>query len=161
MSNTPLGLPVSYSRRDLPAEAIWENGAPIKCEILTWLAVQYQLWTSDRTRSHGLLDQVAACFVCLQDEDKADHIFTQCVHARQVLVQTLSNLNIAIAAPRSTCRLESWRQRARQGFSKKTRGNLGALVILGSWSLWKNRNVWVFGNMPNKECSAALKPNLQ
>jgi hypothetical protein len=85
----------------------------------------------------------------------------RCVHARQVLVQTLSNLNIAIAAPRSTCRLESWRQRARQGFSKKTRGNLGALVILGSWSLWKNRNVWVFGNMPNKECSAALKPNLQ
>jgi hypothetical protein len=34
----------------------------------------------------------------------------------------------------------------RAKFSAKTRKNFDALVILGCWDLWKNRNAWVFNN---------------
>jgi hypothetical protein len=66
------------------ADAIWnwKNGAPLKCKLFMWLAIQDREWTSARRHRHGLQDRPMPCYVCLQDEDAMDHLFTQCVHAR-------------------------------------------------------------------------------
>jgi hypothetical protein len=55
-------------------------------------------------------------------------------------------MGIAADLPTQQCKLEEWWLRERNKFSVKTRKNLDALIILGCWSLWKNRNAWVFNN---------------
>lgn len=67
--------------RSPTAQSIWRTWAPLKCKIFVWLAVQYRLWTFDRRARHGLQEHTSACFTCLQEEDKADHILVQCVYA--------------------------------------------------------------------------------
>jgi hypothetical protein len=47
------------------ADAIWKNGAPLKCKIFMWLTIQDRLWTSARRHRHGLQDQLSPCYVCL------------------------------------------------------------------------------------------------
>jgi hypothetical protein len=128
------------------ADALWGNGAPVKCKIFMWLAILDRQWTSARRHRRGLQDQTASCYVCLQGEDAMDHLFTQCVHARQVWFLCFSAMGIAADLPTQQCKLEEWWLRERNKFSVKTRKNLDALIILGCWSLWKNRNAWVFNN---------------
>jgi hypothetical protein len=128
------------------ADAIWRNGAPVKCKIFMWLAILDRQWTSARRFRRGLQDDTAPCFVCLQEEDAMDHLFTQYVHARQVWFLCFSGMGIAAVPPSANCKLEEWWLREHSKFSAKTRKNLDALIILGCWSLWKNRNAWVFNN---------------
>jgi hypothetical protein len=74
------------------------------------------------------------------------HIFTQCVFARQVWYACFQTLGVAAEPPSLTCSLEDWWLRERNKFTAKTRKNFDALVMLGCWCLWKNRNAWVFNN---------------
>jgi hypothetical protein len=128
------------------ADAIWMNGAPLKCKIFMWLTIQDRQWTSARRHRHGLQDQSSTCYVCLQEEDSMQHIFTQCVHARQVWFSCFTDLGITASPPTVTCTLEDWWLRERGAYTAKLRKNFDALVILGCWRLWKNRNAWVFND---------------
>jgi hypothetical protein len=128
------------------AEAIWKNGATVKCKLFMWLTIKDRQWTSERRFRHGLQAHTAACFVCLQEEDSMKHIFTQCVFARQVWYACFQTLGVAAEPPSLTCSLEDWWLRERNKFTAKTRKNFDALVMLGCWCLWKNRNAWVFNN---------------
>jgi hypothetical protein len=56
------------------AEAIWKNGAPLKCKVFMWLTIQDRQWTSERWHRHGLQAQSSPCFVCLQEEDNMCHL---------------------------------------------------------------------------------------
>jgi hypothetical protein len=53
---------------------------------------------------------------------------------------------LLLICPHNTASWKSGGYRERNKFSVKTRKNLDALIILGCWSLWKNRNAWVFNN---------------
>jgi hypothetical protein len=128
------------------AEAIWINGALLKCKIFMWLTVQDRQWTLERRRRHGLQAHSSPCFVYLQEEDSMSHLFTQCVHARQVWYLCFQDLMVAAIPPYVTCTLEEWWLREHDKFTAKTRRNFDALVILGCCTLWKNRNAWVFNN---------------
>jgi hypothetical protein len=75
-----------------------------------------------------------------------EHRFAECVHARQVWLLCFTDMGIAATPPSITCKLEDWWLRERRKFIAKSRKNFDALIILGCWSLWKNRNAWVFGN---------------
>jgi hypothetical protein len=55
-------------------------------------------------------------------------------------------MGIAADLPTQHFKLEEWRLWERKKNSVKTRKNLDALIILGCWSLWKNRNAWVLNN---------------
>jgi hypothetical protein len=129
------------------AEAIWKNGAPLKCKVFMWLTILDRQWTSARRFRHGLQAQSSTCFVCLQGEDSVEHLFTQCVHARQVWHTSFQDMAVAADPPTVDDSLEDWWLRERARFSAKTRKNFDALVILGCWELWKNRNAWVFNNL--------------
>jgi hypothetical protein len=54
---------------------------------------------------------------------------------------------VAADPPTITYSLEEWWLRERAKFTAKMRKNFDALIILGCWSLWKNRNVRVFNNL--------------
>jgi hypothetical protein len=129
------------------ADAIWENGVPLKHKIFAWLVVQQRLWMADRRTRHGLQNVTSVCSICLQEEDMTDHLLFQCVHARQVWTKTF--LALAILAPASVAmdRFEDWWLASRETYNVQTIGNFDALVLLYSWELWKNRNAAVFDNV--------------
>src|SRR4051794_521996 len=56
------------------ARSIWRSKAPLKCQMFTWLAIQYRVWTADSRVRHGLEETTLPCFICDQEEDRVDHI---------------------------------------------------------------------------------------
>jgi hypothetical protein len=60
------------------AEAIWDNGAPLKCKIFAWLAVQHRLLTSDRRWRHGLQDHDDLLCVSTGGGQGRTHTHTMC-----------------------------------------------------------------------------------
>lgn len=133
--------------RFAPANQIWKCYTPLKAKILSWLAVQYRLRTSDRRFRHGLQDSTSPCFVCLQEEDTSDHILVQCSHARQVWFICFRKLQLQTEIPETDSTLEEWWTEQRLRFTeRKLRRRFDTLVIPITWSLWKHRNAWVFGN---------------
>jgi hypothetical protein len=95
------------------------------------------------------------------DEDAMEHLLAQCVHARQVWLICFTDMDIAAAPPTATCKLEDWWLRERRKFSSRTRKNFDALVILGCWHLWKNRNAWVFADQDRQFSVVELARNLR
>jgi hypothetical protein len=68
---------------------------------------------------------------------------------------------VAATPPSVTCTLEEWWLRERVKFTAKTRRNFDALVILGCWTLWKNRNAWVFNNQSLQFSAAVLASRIR
>jgi hypothetical protein len=128
------------------AKWIWASGAPLKCRIFAWLALQFRLWTSERRYRHELDDSVAPCYTCLQEMDSASHIFVECVYARQVWLGCLTVLGIDVNIPCAQDSLQNWWKNARGRFRKKEKQGFDALVILITGRLWKQRNARVFNN---------------
>uniref|UniRef100_A0A8R7PSA7 Reverse transcriptase zinc-binding domain-containing protein n=1 Tax=Triticum urartu TaxID=4572 RepID=A0A8R7PSA7_TRIUA len=44
------------------ATCIWRSWAILKCKIFVWLAVQHQIWTSDKRARHGLQNASSPSF---------------------------------------------------------------------------------------------------
>ena len=135
------------------AGPIWRNPATPKSKLFTWLAVQHRIWTSDRRLRHGLQTSTSPCFVCLQEEDTAEHILIQCVFAREAWERCRRRLGGQFQAPTQFCTLQGWWMKERQKFRDKEKKCFDALVCLMCHSLWKNRNAWCFRN-PQRQRSA-------
>jgi hypothetical protein len=56
------------------SDGIWKSSAMSRCKDLMWHAMKRMLWMNDRRARHGLQEQTSPCYVCLQEEDTADHI---------------------------------------------------------------------------------------
>jgi hypothetical protein len=71
LDGAPFSTKVAYRilHQDEPEDStrpIWGLRAPGKGKIFGWLALKYRLWTSDRRQRHGLQEDTAACYNCLQ-----------------------------------------------------------------------------------------------
>jgi hypothetical protein len=129
------------------AGPIWRCFAPLKCKIFGWLAIKYRLWTSDRRTRHGLQDSPHPCATCLQSEDNVDHILVQCPYARIVWFGCLRNFGLNLPEPQQHANLERWWTEARKRVRKEDRRWFDTLVLLAAWTIWKQRNARVFGNL--------------
>jgi hypothetical protein len=130
--------------RSATSDCVWKSGAPLKCQIFGWLALQHRVWTSDRRARHGLQDQPSSCFTCLQEEDNIEHILVQCVYAREVWHRCLQRVGLQTQVPHQGDCLEDWWLLERQRFQRKDRKKFDRLISLACWSLWKQRNSRVF-----------------
>jgi hypothetical protein len=135
------------SIRSATASCTWKPWAPLKCKFFIWLALQYRVWTSDRRVRHGLQDAMVPCYICLQEVDTLDHILLGCVVAREVWFRCFSLVGIQIDVPDGTENLEVWWLKARKKFRHKERRLFDSLVMAVCWSLWKQRNAYVFNNV--------------
>jgi hypothetical protein len=124
--------------------AIWCSWAPLRCKLFAWLALQARIWASERRHRHGLQDDVAACFTCLQEKDEINHIVLGCVFARQVWHGCFNRLGVEIEMLETTDSLHSWWLVARQRIPGQDRRGFDTLAILVCWRLWKQRNVRCF-----------------
>jgi hypothetical protein len=120
--------------------------------MFMWLAAQHRIWTSDRRVRHGLQAQTASCFVCEQEEDTAEHILVQCVHARQAWFTGSQLGPFAFTMPEQVSELRDRWLLARRRFSGQERRGFDTFVCIMCWELWKNRNAWTFNN-PAKQLS--------
>jgi mannosylglycoprotein endo-beta-mannosidase len=126
---------------------VWKSFAPVKCKIFIWLALKYRLWTSDRRARHGLQEHTDPCYTCLQEEDTVDHILTQCPYTRQVWFEVLRSAGLNIQEPDLEANLERWWTEARKRVRKLDRKRFDSMIIITAWTLWKQRNSRVFGNV--------------
>jgi hypothetical protein len=135
---------------------VWKSFAPVKCKIFAWLAMKYRVWTSDRRARHGLQDQPDPCYTCLQEEDNVDHILTQCPYARQVWFDVLRSASLRLQEPGLDSNLERWWTEARKRVRKLDRKRFDSMVIITAWTLWKQQNARVFGNMREQKNPAQI-----
>ncbi|XP_071678352.1 uncharacterized protein [Lolium perenne] len=129
------------------AKPVWRSFAPLKCKIFGWLALRYRLWTSDRRARHGLQDNPDPCATCLREEDTVDHILSHCLYARMVWFGCLTRLGSQLQVPQEDINLERWWTEARKMLRREDRREFDTLVLLIAWTLWKQRNARVFGNL--------------
>jgi hypothetical protein len=137
---------VQRNERTALAEAIWESKGTPKSKRFMWLAAQHRIWTSDRRARHGLQRTSAACFVCLQEEDTAEHLLIQCVFAREVWQRCKQLLEANFEIPSTQSTLEDWWLTERARIQGRERKWFDTLVCLAGHRLWKNRNAWCFQN---------------
>jgi hypothetical protein len=126
------------------ADAIWKAKATPKSKLFMWLAVQHRIWTSDRRFRHGLQAHSTWCFVCLQEEDTAEHILIQCVVAREVLFRCGHALKINLRIPSMEDTIEAWWSAERLRCSTRERRWFDGLICTVGYALWKNRNAEAF-----------------
>jgi hypothetical protein len=129
------------------AKPIWRSFAPLKCKIFGWLALRYRLWTSDMRARHGLQEHSDPCATCLQEEDNIDHILSHYPYAKMVWFGCLRRLGSQLQEPQENTNLERWWTEARKRLRREDRRGFDTLVLLIAWTLWKQRNARVFGNL--------------
>ena len=85
-----------------------------------------------------------------------EHILLQYPFAWQVWFICFQELRIQASVPQAESLLETWWEEERLRCPEKERRNLDNLVCLVCWSLWKNRNPWVFGNTDKQYTAVRL-----
>ena len=127
-----------------PWRRIWKSWAPLRCKFFLWLAIKQQIWTADRLAKRGLPHH-AACSLCDQEQETAQHLLLTCVFTRQCWSLIFQHLNLAIAGPTtSTTSFLAWWSTTIKHVPKDHRKGLNSVIILVTWEIWKHRNACVF-----------------
>lgn len=113
----------------LGAKELWRVKAPPKVKLFFWLALHRQIWTSARRQRHGL-QASDECALCCQASETVDHLFLGCVFSREVWFLCLRPLQLSALV------------------DSASRSAFDSLLLLITWTLWKERNGRVFGRSP-------------
>ena len=127
------------------AKDVWAASTPPKAKFFFWLALHGRLWTAERRRCHRL-QAVDDCALCDQQPETADHFLVACVFAREVWQRLLSAIGLDHLLPSGVSRLVGWWQDSRALLPQHLRRGFDSLVVLVSWTLWKERNARTFDN---------------
>ncbi|CAN6359861.1 unnamed protein product [Urochloa humidicola] len=136
------------SMRFVGARPIWKAWAPLKVKFFAWLAVKDRLWTAERRHRHGLQDP-SCCKLCDQDLETSGHLFVSCSYTRQVwhAVSQVTSTALPAALPQQ---LLDWWLLLRAGHHNLKQKGLDSMVMLISWSVWKERNSRTFDTRPER-----------
>jgi hypothetical protein len=96
---------------------------------------------------HGLQIAPLPCFLCLQEEDIAEHILMQCVCTREVWHYCQQELRVQFEIHTLDSTLQDWWMRERARFRDKNRKWFDGLVCTVSYAIWKNRKAFCFNNV--------------
>lgn len=122
----------------LGAKELWQTKAPPRVKIFFWIALHRRLWTAHRRMRHGLQDS-DACVMCDQ-EQTSDHLLVACVVARELWAMVLAPAGLMELVPTTLDELGSWWLNKRQRIDGAARPSFDSMVLLITWTLWKERN---------------------
>jgi hypothetical protein len=117
--------------------------APPRCRYFMWLVAHRRCWTADRRRPRGL-PHPARCVLCDQQEETIDHILISCPESAQFWWIVMNTIGRPDLFPASQNSFISWWSASRKGVAKQLRRGFDTVVVLGAWSIWKERNNRVF-----------------
>jgi len=127
-----------------PWKRIWKSWAAPKCKVFVWLAINNKCWTADRLKKRGL-DHPENCVLCDQEDETVQHILSNCVFTRQFWHNILTPIGLSSVGPkRRDLVFTEWGRKASTMIPKSKRKGFNSMVILGAWSIWKQRNRCVF-----------------
>jgi hypothetical protein len=99
---------------------------------------------SRQTQKRGL-DHLENCVLCDQEDETVQHILSNRVFARQFWHNILTPIGLSFVGPkRRDSDFSEWWRNASTRIPKSKRKGFNSMIILGAWSLWKQRNRCVF-----------------
>ena len=121
------------------ASAIWGSWAPLRCKLAVWLFIRNKVWTVDRLAWRGL-PRNKKCPFRNTNKDDAQHLFIGCAISNIIWSNVLTWANVQTLTPTTSISLQNWWQEARKTIMGKKQKKFDSIVMLTSWSLWKERN---------------------
>lgn len=129
----------------LTYHCLWRAWAPLRAKMFLWLAIADRCWTTDRLARRGL-QHPELCPLCDQEPETIQHMLIQCVVAREVWFLALTQVGLQYLTPDGDGSFEEWWSTSQRRVQPEKRKGFNTLVILVSWSIWKQRNRCVFDN---------------
>jgi hypothetical protein len=124
---------------------VWKAWATPKAKFFAWLAIQNRLWTADRLEKRGW-DNCGLCPLCKQTQETAAHLFSHCRFTKRVwnLIKNWLGLsNIRTNEWGANLNIKEWWTMMTIEASPNRKA-MTSLVMLTSWTIWKERNARVF-----------------
>jgi ribosomal protein S14 len=108
-----------------------------------WVALPRRLWTTDRRKRHDL-QETDECVPCGQEKETIEHLALGCVVARQLWFLLLEPVGLTVLVPERPDDLGEWWMQQRVLLHPDARLAFDTLLLLTSWTLWKERNSRTF-----------------
>lgn len=125
--------------RDRRSSKIWKLRVPLKVKVFCWLVLRKRLLTADNLVKRGWVGDTA-CVLCGTDEETMDHLFTQCVFTRFLILMGVEDVQNRDLGNDLTSTWDRWKGRAG---GQPTRHCLTDLIVCW-WIIWKERNDIIF-----------------
>lgn len=84
------------------------------------------------------------CVLCTQNPETINHLFLQCVYAREVWFNVLRRLGLELLAPQHDHALIAWWLQSRRAVARQRRKCFDLICLLVVWHIWLERNARVF-----------------
>jgi hypothetical protein len=102
-----------------------------------------RVWTADRLSKRGL-PHIDKCVLCNAADENAHHLFTGCVVVNIIWGHVLNLENLQQITPVMDLPLRAWWIQSTSILPKDISAKFNSLVILITWSVWRERNARVF-----------------
>ncbi|KAJ0450914.1 putative RNA-directed DNA polymerase [Helianthus annuus] len=150
--NTAKGFSVKDVRKEIagsidvnmaPGVFEWSKIATAKVNLFVWRAAEGRIPTKIALASRGIQVGSTVCKVCGAAPETADHIFIQCLFAKEVWLLLWSWM---YTPGRNHNESLKTRLLEKQDWPRRKERIIYAIHLLAVWSLWKNRNYKVFND---------------
>lgn len=135
----------NYLSRDEQATKIRSLKIPLKIKVFVWLVLKKRILTTTKLVKRGWIDD-STCVLCGVEEETEDHLFTQCVFSKFIIVMGVDGMQPQDLEDEVKLVWDRWM--GRKGRQKK-RDSLTELVGCW-WTTWRARNDTIFRKtLPN------------
>jgi hypothetical protein len=131
-----------------PANAIWSAWASLRYKVAAWLFIRRRVWTADRLAKRGLTNK-EKCVLCNLEKEDAHHLFNglrMCYYHLGFSVG-LGGFAICRSKHTSIIQAEAWWKEARDTLHEESKAKMDSIVMLTTWTVWRERNGRVFDNI--------------
>lgn len=135
--------PFSAATRNNLDEIFWMAVAPLNCKFFTWLVTRKRVWTADRLAKRDIPHN-DLCVMCNSTDEDAHHLFMGCTVSSIIWSTVLQWADLPTTIPTLGVQLSTWWFSARGSLQGTNRKRFDCLCILAIWTIWNERNNWVF-----------------
>jgi len=131
------------------APTVWMNIAPLKVELMVWLALLGRLNTKDMLAKKKIIPQECnLCTFCSLNDETCDHLLVQCSVVWKVWCNIGQGLGLRQMQQQPTFRqlYEWWLDKANSIQNRCRKKMLLVSFFTVTWSIWNKRNLMVFQN---------------
>jgi hypothetical protein len=124
--------------------------------LLFMVGAARRTWTAEKLYRHGLRDD-DRCALCGQSSETVDHVLPDCVFSREFWFRFLRHFDWQQFIPDVDARIVDWRLTTRKRIAKLRRKAFDSVMLVGSWSVWLERNACTFSSKSEPQsCSSFI-----